>query len=937
MRFVLFLLAMLGTIGAMATGKITGMVTDEKTGDPIIGATVSLKNTSLGTATDVDGNYLLQVQPGTFTVTVNYIGYQTKEVADVVVTEGAATSVNIVIAESKSTQLEEVVVRTSMKKENIASLYMMQRNSIAVSSGISADIIQRTPDRNTGEVLKRVSGASVKDNKYVIIRGLNDRYNVAMVNNALMPSTEPDKKAFSFDVIPSNVIDNIIINKTASPDMPGDFAGGIVQVLTKDVPESDFLNVGVAATYNTQTTFKDFTSEERSAGDYLGFPKDKSLPGGFGSNYTKYAAKSLEDQVAAAKQLPNSYQTVTTAALPNTSLQLSGGKALHMKDGGKFGVIGGLSYRTGQTLVPDYKRGLFETARVSRYSTETQNRFSANLAGLANLSYVKGRSKISWKNLYNKMYDNNYYERLGYSTSNNQQFKLYSTIPSERQVVNSQLEGEHAFGERSVKLNWNLNYAGFTAKQEDLRTAFYGRSATFDANDEPVEESLPYELVDRNSRRFFGKQTDNNFGGNFNVSYPFQMFGQKQTMKAGYLGLYKQRDFGMRVLQYDYRGNANDPERFLPVNQIFAPSNIATNGFTINEITNQTDKYEATALQNAAFLMFDNSFSSKWRLTWGVRFESYTQNLNGADRTQKIDKTDVFNDVLPSLSLSYGVNDNSKLRLAASRTVNRPEFREIAPFQFVDFENLWTISGNPNLKRGNINNLDFRYEYYPNPGETITAGVFVKQFENPIEAKMDDQSNLDLLIFTYQNAKSASAVGAEIEIRKSLSFLSDASWLENLFIGGNVSYIYSRVSNIIGTSNTIGTKAERPLQGQSPYLVNLSLLYNDAKSGWAISALYNRIGHRVAIVGSSSIPTTWENGRDIVDFSISKAVLKRRGEVKLMISDLLNQPTTLYWNTNDADSYQKGTQKIGAGYDQIFQQYTLGTNVTVGFNYKIGK
>jgi TonB-dependent receptor len=942
MFFVLLILS----VQALAGGKISGKVTDEKTGDPIIGATVMVQGTGLGTATDVDGRFILDVANGDYVVEIKYIGYQQKNVSDVVVKEGQVTELNAVIAEDDKKTLKEVVVTASLKKESINALYMMQKNSISVSSGISADVIQRTPDKNTGEVLKRVSGASIKDGKYVVIRGLSDRYNMAMVNNALMPSTEPDKKAFSFDVIPSNLIDNIIINKTASADLPGDFAGGVVTVLTKDIPERDFFNIGLSGGYNTQSTFKDYIHNERGSTDYLGFPgKRNELPASFGEDRTAYntmKATNPEAAYSAVKDLPNDYKEVKGTAMPNLAVQLSGGVSKHMKNGDKFGTVLGLSFRNTQTIIPEFIRGKYEESRVHTYSVEQQNRFSSNLAGLANFSYVTGKTKIGFKNLFNKMYDNTYYQREGYTTSNNQQFKTYSSVPSERQVYNAQLEGDHAIGKRNIKAYWNLSYSNLQASQKDLRTAFYARAATFDDKDEPIaDESLPYEIVDRNSRRFFSKQKDNSYGGNFNINVPFAMWGQKHSVKFGYLGQYKDRDFSARVFQYEPVSVLSSAIAHQPVNTIFDPSNVGiSGGFGLNEITSNEDAYKASGLLNAGFVMLDNSIAEKFRLTWGVRVESYTQNLKATLRSgTQLDKEDVFTDVLPSFNLSYNMTEKTKFRLSASRTVNRPEFREIAPFQFIDFENVWTLKGDTNLVRGNITNIDLRYEYYPSAGEAITAGVFYKNFSNPIEAKLDDQSNLDLLIFTYQNAKSAYVAGLEFEVRKNLSFIGDAEWLKNLVLGGNVSYIYSRVdaANIIGSSNTIGTKAERPLQGQSPYLINLSALYNAPKAGLAFSAMYNRIGHRIYAVGNAGIPTTWENGRDIIDLQISKQVLKNRGEVKLTVGDLLNQPTTFYWNTDTKDAYKAGDSKLGNGNDRIFQQYKLGTTFTLGFNYRLSK
>lgn len=941
---LLFVLLM--SLQAIAGGKISGKVTDEKTGDPIIGATIIVQGTGKGSATDVDGRFLIDVAAGEYVVEIKYIGYAAKNVSDVVVKEGGVTELNATITEDTKKQLTEVVVKASLKKESINALYSIQKNSIAVSSGISADIIQRTPDKNTGEVLKRVSGASVKDGKYVVIRGLSDRYNLAMVNNALMPSTEPDKKAFSFDVIPSNLIDNIIINKTASADMPGDFAGGVVTVLTKDVPEKDFVNVGVSAGYNTQSTGKSFVSNERTGMSYLAFPgNSNALPSGFGKNaayYNGLRSTNPQQQYDVAKSLPNSYKEVTTTALPNTAINASVGKAVNFNNGDKFGAVVGLNIRNNQTVIPEFIRGKYEAARIHTYTTEKQYRYSSNTSALANFSYITGKSKISFKNLYNKIYDNTYYQREGYTTSNLQQIKAYSSIPSERQVYNTQLEGEHAFGKKNIKATWNLNYSSLNAQQKDLRTAFYTRNTSFNAADEPIgDETVPYDVVDRSSRRFFSTQKDNNLGGNANITYPFKMFSQKQALKAGYLYQYKSREFSARIFQYEPVALSLSPEvAHAPVGEIFDNKNIGTsNGLFLREITNNEDAYKAYGLLNAGYVMLDNAFSDKIRLTWGVRVESYAQTLKvnksgGGTRT----KENLFTDVLPSFNLSYSATEKSKFRLSASRTVNRPEFREIAPFQFIDFENMYTIQGNENLTRANITNVDFRYEYYPSAGEAITAGVFYKNFKNPIEVAMNAQSNLDLLIFDYQNATSAYAAGFELDVRKKMSFISDARWLENLIVGGNFSYIYSRVdaANIIGTTNTIGTKTDRPLQGQSPYLINASVLYNMPKTGLAFSAMYNRIGHRIAIVGNGTIPTTWENGRDVIDLQISKTVLKNKGEVKLTVGDLLNQHTTFYWNTDNKDAYTAGSSKVGKGNDQVFQQYKLGTTLTLGFNYRFG-
>ncbi len=946
MRFVTILIAalLIAATSFAENGKIAGKISDKTYGDAVIGATISVQGLTLGTITDVDGNFQLSVPTGEYVIEVKYIGYQQKNIEGVVVKAGQTTEVNAVIEESTDTKMSEVVITARLERETVNALYIQQRNNVSLSSGISADIIQRSPDKNTGEVLKRVSGASIQDGKYVVIRGLNDRYNMAMLNNALMPSTEPDRKAFSFDIIPSNVIDNIIINKTATPDMPGDFAGGVIKVLTKDVPDEDFLNIGIGAGYNSQTTFKDFTTTKPGGAAFFGFPaQDHVQSSAWGATPADYKSMSIEQRTAAVKELPeNSYETTTTSAMPASSLQLSAGKSLSLKNGDKVGVVAAVSTNNSYKTTPDFLRRKYQNdGFIHTESTETQYEQSSNTAALLNLAYTKGKSRVSFKNLYNKLYEHKYIDRLGHSTSSNQQNPLYATLPDERSIMNNQLEGSHAIGARNIKIDWNLNYSNMNSGMTDYRTAKYSRNAEVDSLGNFIgSESDSFRLVDRDSRRFFSNQYDNNYGGSVNITIPFEIGGVKQSVKAGYLGLIKQREFTARVFQYELYDITNNYLPWQTVDKIFRNENLGKDGYILNEITAQTDRYDASATLHGGYVMFDNLIGENLRAIWGTRYESYTQNLLAKTRAgQVIDQTTPFNDILPSANITYDINDKQKARLAVSRTVNRPEFREIAPFAFLDFENVWSVTGNENLVRANVTNLDLRYEVYPNPGEVVSLGVFYKNFKNPIEATMDPGGNLDYFIFGYQNAPSAYATGAEFEVRKSMGFIHDGKFFDNLIGSANLTYIYSRVdaSKFIGTSYVVGTKTERPLQGQSPYIVNASLMYTAPKTGWAFSALYNRIGHRIAFVGNQAVANTWENGRNIVDIQVGKKVLKNKGEFKLTVSDLLNSPTTLYWNTDTKDGYKKGDSVNGKGNDEIFQQYRTGTGVSLGFTYRLGE
>jgi len=927
---------------AFADGTVSGQITDAKTAEELVGVTIKVKGSAIGAVTDIEGRYTITLPAGQYELEVRYIGYDVKEISEVEVKDGAVTTVNVTLSETvKSRDIGEVTVRATVRRESVTALYTLQRNNVSVSSGISADVIARSPDRTTGEILKRVSGASVQNNRYVVVRGLAERYNIAMINGSLLPSTEPDRKAFSFDIIPSNLIDNLIINKTASADLPGDFAGGVITVLTRDVPTQNFFDIGVGLGYNSQSTFRDFKWNAKEAEEYAGFAPHwrTRLPAEFGADYRDYTSQSAVGQRAIARNLQNNFGTAMTTALPGTALNLAAGYATKLGTG-KLGLIGSLAHRTGMTIVPDFERGLYEgTAGLytrNRYFVDQQYRFSSGLSGLLNVSYVSGRNKLSLKNLYNKLYDNIYYERSGYIVPSNQQIQLYSTVPNDRSVFNTQLEGDHAVGKRAIKLTWNVNYAAVGFDQQDLRTAFYTRFAEFgpDGLTPSVQDGVPFLINDRNSRRFFISQQDDNYGGNFAATFPFTLAGLKQSVKVGYLGLYKERDFNARIFQYRIDAlTADAANQALAPGQMFEYTNIDPQGLLLDEIVDPTYKYEATSMLNSAFVLFDNSFGEKWRMSWGVRYEAYEQNLFTRTRSstdEPITQTTTFNDFLPSFNLSYNATEKSKFRLSGSRTVNRPEFRELAPFAFLDFENLWEVRGNTALQRANITNADFRYEYYPAAGEVLSVGAFYKRFTNPIEAQLPPDNNLDLFRITYTNAPAATAMGAELEVRKTLAFLGEAKWLENLTAAANLTYIYSRVE-----LNQQGVE-DRPLQGQSPCLVNFSVLYNEPRTGLGISALYNRIGQRIALVGNGEVPNTWERGRDVIDLQIGRRILKGKGEVKLTVSDLLNQYYVLYWNRDGKTSYQEGDDPLArdGASDQIFQRYRLGTGVGLGFSYR---
>ena len=611
------------------TIKMSGKVMNSKN-EPLPGANIVVNGAGKQTQADVEGKFYLSLEAGKkYTITVSNTGYETKEITDVDVTANQENYLEIVL-QDKST-LEGVILKTtSRRQENTTALLTFQRSNTALSSGLAADFIRRTPDRNTGEVLKRVSGASIQDGKFVVIRGLSDRYNSAVINNAQLPSTEPDKKAFSFDVIPSSLIDNIIINKTATPELPGEFAGGLVQINTKDVPTRDLLTVSISLGFNTQSVFKDFTSNQRNANDLMGFDDmTRGLPAGFPTTQQQYRSGTTQQKIAWSKLFNNDvYNEENNKALPVQTYSITWGKSARFKNGGVLGTILSVQYRNSM-LKYDVQRRLHEQTGGAVVELEdNQNKYSINVGALANISYIKGKHKISFKNLFNQLFEDNYYTRGGFNNDRVQDINFRSSVLNQRSLYSGQLEGDHQLTASGIKLKWNGNFAYNWKSQPDLRTSAYFR---------PKGTNNPFEYNDDDTRRFFSNLKDYSYGANGSLTIPFTMSKNKQTFKTGGSTLIRIRDFRSRIFQYQPASPTQfDPSKTaLPFNQIFAQANIATNGFVLNDFTNNQDKYFGVSVLNGMYGMFDNKFGEKIRLVWGVRVENFQQFLTTKDVTSK--------------------------------------------------------------------------------------------------------------------------------------------------------------------------------------------------------------------------------------------------------------------------------------------------------------
>ncbi|MDP3665063.1 MAG: TonB-dependent receptor [Sediminibacterium sp.] len=917
--------------------KIAGKVSNTRN-EGLAGVTIKISGGLTGMIkTDVGGHFSFNAESGKkYSITLSYIGYQEKTIDDIqLTTEGEEEILNVILEESNQL-LEGVTVkattRGSAKGETINALIAYQKNTSAVAQVISGEAIKRSPDKNTSEALKRVPGTSVQEGKYLVVRGLADRYNQAMLNGVLLSSTEPDRKTFSFDVFPAPMIDNIIINKAFVPELPGEWAGGLIQVNTKDIPSSNFLSIQLGTGFNTQTAGSDFYTYEGGKLDWLGFDDGKrGLPADMPTR-SVFNTLDQTQKIVYGKQFTNIWSTTKNSSniLPvtNKSFQLSGGFNTKLGAKNKLGVILALTYNQSFKRT-NFDNGLYSiTGGVASLNFDYHNdKYSQDVlwGALGNVTLQLGNNnKISWKTILNINSTDYTTKRTGKDFENDpingENIRATELALKANTFFNTQVTGDHNLPNLKLKLHWYGSFNILDQYVPDQRRIQYNQNV--------IVPNSPYTLLvsasktsQRSGSRYFGFLNDYVYTGGGDVAKNFAVNGLTQTVKAGYMLQVKDRLFNSRPFSI-YLPSDNPDLRLLPEDAVFSNENFGTgfnNKFAFNEIFGDQYRYIANTILNAAFLQFDNQLTRKLRATWGLRWENFDQVVGSVQQKDPRHVYSKVDDFLPGLNLTYKANEKTNIRLSGSQTVIRPEFRELSPFAFFDFDLGATTTGNKTLVRTKVSNADLRFEVYPKAGELFTLGVFYKYFDKPIELFFNQTGAGSSSTFNYINADKASGYGVEMDFRKKLDFIADG--MRNFTFQGNFSYIYNRVTSA-------GTNLDRPMQGQSPYLINGALQYDVEKIGLSTTLLFNQIGRRILFVGSSDYPPVWENPRALLDFQVAKKVLKRRGEVKLNVSDLLNQVAYYYHDLNDNGKFEKTTDAIS-----IARKY--GTNVSISFAYNI--
>jgi TonB-dependent receptor len=875
------------------TGTVSGTMIDAETAEELIGATVQVKGTGTGTVTDISGYYQLSLEPGTYDLVYSYVSYSPKTVEGITVEAGKATRVDMAL-QSEDVQLQEIVVQAEQINNNEVALLKLQQKSFAVQDGISIGEIRRIGASNSAESVKGVTGASVEGGKYVVMRGLGDRYSLSQLNGVTLPSTNPYRNSVSLDLIPTSIIENIVTTKTFTPDQPGNFTGGNVNISTRSIPDEFFLTANVSFGYNTEASFNnDFLTDPINGNtDWLGYDDgSRALPEFLENEANREALRSNSlssraDNAGAefdeerrvlnggAEALINrSFIPATKSPGLNNSYQLSFGDRKTLL-GRNLGYTVGANYSRNYTnynnralnvwALPgntnnDLLIPFFETD--GRQSTE-----AATIGAFGNLAYQLGSSsEISLNYTYNHDAETSAGALSGIwpgaiSIGHTYQGRNISFV--ERELSNLQLNGKHAFGvKKGMKLDWVLGYAVSSQSEPDTRILAYNTTNSGLFEIRQAEYDRPFH--------FFRELDDTQWSGKVDLEIPV---GDDNKVKVGFMGNRKDREFFEQRYQHQEASNSDafitfreavgDFDTYFSAGNSGVLSQNENGSYNIGGyFSNQTlpsNAYTGFEQVLAGYLMGVYQLNSKVKAVGGVRVEKTDFEVVSGNPNDPVGVIDEL-DLLPSLNLIYALNDKSNLRLSGSRTLARPNMRELAPFVSFDYIGGFINSGNPNLERTQVWNADLRYEMFPGAGELFAVSAFYKDFTNPIQRRLIPAGSTGQI--RYVNVDEGLLYGAELELRKNLDDFLPA--LTNFKFSANFTYIISQVDlteeelSFLKASDP-NPETTRPFQAQSPFIVNANLSYYNPEIGFETTLYANMYGRRLFYNGFGGLPDVYE-------------------------------------------------------------------------------
>lgn len=885
-----------------------GLVLDNDTHEPLLGAAILIKGSSTGTTTDWDGYFRLDVQKGD-TLSISYIGYRSQLIVIQNATSSQSptakneTTPNATTAKSQNTPnqttpqngtiqnacqtaqaqapdtlfiymlpetevLEEVAVVAKRRTNSDMAVLQATRQALTIQEGISGEQIKRSQDKDAAEVIRRVPGISLIDDKFVMVRGLSQRYNQVWLNGAAMPSSEADSRAFSFDLLPSSQLDNMVVVKSPTPEYPADFSGGMVLIRTRDVPDYSTWSLSLGGNINDATHFRPF-SRANTIGRFRPTMIGRSLQG--------YSA--IENSVSLLDNgWNNDWRIKTIRPVSDFSFSLQGSEHWRLHDGRTLSLLLAANYSRSYKHYSDMQNNLFgaydeqkQQSTYLRHATDDQQSIHDRTGAMLNLSYSQreGKDRIEWKNIFNLLTRERYTSRVGVSAQNDEEQQAEYALQN-RLTYATQFSGKHqfSFGVKS-HFQWDLGYAYSNRHQPDRRRYLIndaleaGRLQLSSSNDISREYTYLSEHI-----------------ASLGLGYEQQVDwrGWMPTFKGGVYAEYRTRSYQSRLFYYNWdqsRHTLPDGFRELDIpTALMQDAHYGEDKLYLLEQIKWRNNYGGNNLLLAGYVGVNMPFGPV-DVYAGVRYEFAKMTLIRHTRDREYSPLSTHyptSDFFPSLNATYHIRDKHQLRASYGMSINRPEFREVSPSVYYDFELASNVQGNVDLQSCRVQNADLRYEFYPsNQGEILSVALFYKHFDSPIEWTYTVTGGTDLT-YSYQNADRAYSYGVELDIRKDLAFMG----MKDFQFSFNGSLIQSRV--LFPESSR---ELSRPMQGQSPYIINTGLFYShDFTPSHAISCavLYNRIGKRLIGVGRSvglsgssdaiTIPDSYEMPRNALDLNI---------------------------------------------------------------------
>ncbi|MEA1787152.1 outer membrane beta-barrel protein [Arenibacter sp. GZD96] len=917
-------------------GIVTGTINDGEFNDVLPFANVIIKGTTVGTTSDFDGKYQLEAEPGIYTLVFSYLGYQTKEIAEVAISATKDLIVDVTL-EPASNALDEVVVTTTVSKNTEASVLQLQKASVKLMDGLSLQSIKRSGAADIASAVKSVPGVSVQGGKYVYVRGLGDRYTKTTLNGMDVPGLDPDRNTLQLDLFPTSILDNIQVVKSFTAESSADFTGGFVDIVTKDIPTRAQFEITVGLGYNSSMHFNnDYLTSQTSGTDFLGFDDGKrDLPINRLQNIPPPSANSpvltlltqtLDPQMAVEKE--KSFMDFNIGFTAGNQYDLGGSK--------KLGVQAAVSYRNTTDFFENAQNnfwfknradsGIFELEpdRLQSGNIGINNVLISALGGLA-LKTERSKYRLNVLHIQNGESKNAFFDVA--SVLFDEVRGVRDNIEyTERSISNALLTGLHTSKDNRWSLEWKLSPTLSIINDKDVRFTSFEISDTGDFLIRPSSFGPP--------TRIWRDLEEINLSGKVDFTNKHSLFGKDAKVLFGGGYTYKDREFGIDQFFLTLRGQATTPIGGNADN-LLLPENIWTpqtdRGTFVTGNFEPTNSFDSNSTLTAAYVSEEFQISNRLKSILGVRFEKFDLTYTGQnnlgdvvfDDEKIIDVTDLF----PSANLIYDFNEagNTKIRGSYSRTTARPSFKEASIAEIFDPLTGRIFIGNVELDPTYINNFDLRFEKYGTEGSFFAVSAFYKDFSDPIELVAFEQAPNN---FQPRNVSSASVIGAEIEIRQNLGIL--APGLKNFDINANYSIIDSSVdmsdtefnSRQLAVRDGETIKDTRVLQGQSPYLINVGINYKGDANGWQGSLSYNVQGETLEIVGIRGVPDVFTQPFHNLNLNFAKEFGKdRNSKVSLRFSNLLN------------DKIESVYQSFRAT-DQIYSLRDPGQAISLGYSYQ---